>query len=44
LSDWIFNNGHQGFTQPLWTWMSVGNFNISFSLVLDGLSLTMLSW
>ena len=39
----FINNGHQGFTQPLWTWMSVGNFNISFSLVLDGLSLTMLS-
>ncbi|MCS6037243.1 hypothetical protein LNQ52_18620 [Klebsiella pneumoniae subsp. pneumoniae] len=28
---------------PLWTWMSVGDFNIGFNLVLDGLSLTMLS-
>ncbi|NDL65285.1 NADH-quinone oxidoreductase subunit L [Acerihabitans arboris] len=31
------------FNQPLWTWMSVGNFNIAFTLTLDGLSLTMLS-
>lgn len=31
------------FIQPLWTWMAVGNFNIGFNLVLDGLSLTMLS-
>ena len=30
------------FSQPLWTWMSVGNFNIPFTLALDGLSLTML--
>ncbi len=28
---------------PLWNWMSVGDFNIGFNLVLDGLSLTMLS-
>ncbi len=30
------------FIQPLWTWMSVGTFNIPFTLMLDGLSLTML--
>lgn len=40
--------GHQAgnggvFTQPLWTWMSVENFNIAVTLSLDGLSLTMLS-
>ncbi|WP_213989794.1 NADH-quinone oxidoreductase subunit L [Sodalis sp. dw_96] len=31
------------FNQPLWTWMSVDNFNIAVTLSLDGLSLTMLS-
>ena len=30
------------FTQVLWTWMSVGTFKPSFTLYLDGLSLTML--
>ncbi len=39
----FFANGKQAFSQPLWTWMSVGNFNIGFNPVLDGLSLTMLS-
>ncbi len=40
----FFANGKQAFSQPLWTWMSVGNFNIGFNLVLDGLSLTMPLW
>ncbi len=31
------------FNQPLWTWMTVGNFHIAFTLTLDGLALTMLS-
>ncbi|AOR59475.1 NADH-quinone oxidoreductase subunit L [Pectobacterium parmentieri] len=31
------------FNQHLWTWMTVGNFDISVTLVLDGLSVTMLS-
>ncbi|KEY57696.1 NADH-quinone oxidoreductase subunit L [Serratia sp. DD3] len=35
--------GVQLFEQHLWTWMAVGNFNIGVTLVLDGLSLTMLS-
>lgn len=35
--------GVQLFEQSLWTWMSVGNFNIGVTLTLDGLSLTMLS-
>lgn len=39
----FFNNGRQAYSVPLWNWMSVGNFNIGFNLVLDGLSLTMLS-
>ena len=39
----FFANGEQTYSQPLWTWMSVGDFNIGFNLVLDGLSLTMLS-
>lgn len=30
------------YVQRLWQWMAVGNFNPSFSLALDGLSLTML--
>lgn len=38
----FFANGEQTYSQPLWTWMSVGDFNIGFNLVLDGLSLTML--
>ncbi len=39
----FMENGRQAFSLPLWTWMSVGNFHIDFTLVLDGLSLTMLS-
>ncbi|HBW39235.1 MAG TPA: NADH-quinone oxidoreductase subunit L, partial [Leclercia adecarboxylata] len=39
----FFSNGRQPHSVPLWTWMSVGDFNIGFNLVLDGLSLTMLS-
>ncbi|AIA71844.1 NADH-quinone oxidoreductase chain L [Pectobacterium atrosepticum SCRI1043] len=31
------------FNQHLWTWMTVGNFDISVTLMLDGLSVTMLS-
>jgi NADH-quinone oxidoreductase subunit L len=30
------------YVQTLWTWMQVGDFNASFGLHLDGLSLTML--
>ncbi|WP_394662004.1 NADH-quinone oxidoreductase subunit L [uncultured Pantoea sp.] len=39
----FFSQGQQPFTQALWTWMQVGNFDIKVNLVLDGLSLTMLS-
>ncbi|BDH45098.1 NADH-quinone oxidoreductase subunit L [Salmonella enterica subsp. enterica serovar Choleraesuis] len=39
----FLGGSRQPFTQPLWTWMAVGDFNIGFNLVLDGLSLTMLS-
>lgn len=28
----FFNNGRQPFSVPLWTWMSVGDFNIGFNL------------
>ncbi len=38
----FFANGEQLYSQPR-TWMSVGDFNIGFNLVLDGLSLTMSS-
>ena len=34
--------GYKPYPQELWTWMSVGAFNIPFTLSLDGLSLTML--
>lgn len=30
------------FTQSLWTWMSAADFNIAATLLLDGLSLTMI--
>ncbi len=30
----FFANGEQAYSQPLWTWMSVGDFNIGFNLVL----------
>lgn len=30
------------FSQTLWTWMSVGNFNAGFTLYLDGVSLVMM--
>uniref|UniRef100_UPI0028A5E67E proton-conducting transporter transmembrane domain-containing protein n=1 Tax=Pantoea sp. TaxID=69393 RepID=UPI0028A5E67E len=39
----FFSQGQQPFTQALWTWMNVGHFDIKVNLVLDGLSLTMLS-
>lgn len=39
----FFVNGEQIYSQSLWTWMSVGDFNIGFNLVLDGLSLIMFS-
>ncbi|QEY15546.1 NADH-quinone oxidoreductase subunit L [Cellvibrio sp. KY-GH-1] len=40
----FLNHVEQGghYVQQLWTWMQVGNFNASFGLHLDGLSLTML--
>ena len=27
----FFANGQQAYSQPLWTWMSVGDFNIGFN-------------
>lgn len=38
----FFANGQETQVLTLWSWMSAGNFNIPFTLVLDGLSLTML--
>src|SRR5476649_422751 len=35
--------GVEIFNQNLWNWMQVGDFNISATLTLDGLSMTMLS-
>jgi len=35
--------GVEIFNQTLWNWMQVGDFNISATLTLDGLSMTMLS-
>ncbi|CAK8741921.1 hypothetical protein SODG_005239 [Sodalis praecaptivus] len=36
-------DGAAVFTQTLWHWMAVGDFQIPITLSLDGLSLTMLS-
>lgn len=38
----FFAQGQVTQTETLWNWMSAGNFSIPFTLVLDGLSLTML--
>lgn len=38
----FFAQGQVTQTEILWNWMSAGNFSIPFTLVLDGLSLTML--
>lgn len=38
----LANGAYPPYTELLWTWMSVADFNIPFSLRLDGLSLTML--
>ncbi|MDR0217819.1 MAG: NADH-quinone oxidoreductase subunit L [Enterobacteriaceae bacterium] len=37
------DGGYFVYTQTLWNWMDAGDFNIPVTLVLDGLSLTMLS-
>ncbi|CDG18284.1 NADH-quinone oxidoreductase subunit L [Xenorhabdus doucetiae] len=43
--DFLAQNGAGGlvYSQTLWNWMAVDNFSIPVNLVLDGLSLTMLS-
>lgn len=41
--DFFGNDSTMVFKQFLWSWMSVGNFCITMTLNLDGLSLTMLS-
>ncbi|HEQ1857409.1 TPA: NADH-quinone oxidoreductase subunit L [Providencia alcalifaciens] len=41
-SEFLTHGAGYVYPQMLWTWMSVGNFTIPFSLSLDGLSLTML--
>ncbi|HHR5845966.1 TPA: NADH-quinone oxidoreductase subunit L [Providencia alcalifaciens] len=41
-SEFLTHESGYVYPQMLWTWMSVGNFTIPFSLSLDGLSLTML--
>lgn len=38
----LANGAYPPYTDLLWTWMSVGDFNIPFTIRLDGLSLTML--
>lgn len=37
-----YSDGVAMFVQPLWTWISSGDFRIAITLNLDGLSLTML--
>ncbi|MDR5612356.1 MAG: proton-conducting transporter membrane subunit, partial [Arsenophonus sp.] len=43
--DFCANNADGGYAyrQTLWHWIAVGDFNIPITLVLDGLSLTMLA-
>ncbi|MDX7998116.1 NADH-quinone oxidoreductase subunit L [Xenorhabdus sp. Reich] len=43
--DFVSQNGAGGlvYSQTLWNWMDAGDFSIPVNLVLDGLSLTMLS-
>ncbi|KAB7661440.1 NADH-quinone oxidoreductase subunit L [Plesiomonas shigelloides] len=41
--DFLVLHPQNTYTQPLWTWMAVGDLQVSLSLYLDGLSLTMLS-
>lgn len=41
--DFLVLHPQNTYTQPLWTWMAVGDLQINLSLYLDGLSLTMLS-
>lgn len=41
--DFLVLHPQNTFTQPLWTWMAVGDLQVNLSLYLDGLSLTMLS-
>ncbi|MDC9588263.1 NADH-quinone oxidoreductase subunit L [Xenorhabdus sp. XENO-10] len=43
--EFLTHNGAGGlaYSQTLWNWMAVDNFSIPVNLVLDGLSLTMLS-
>lgn len=40
--DFCHSDGVAMFIQPLWTWISSGDFRIAITLNLDGLSLTML--
>lgn len=41
--DFLVLHPQNTYTQPLWTWMAVGDLRVNLSLYLDGLSLTMLS-
>lgn len=41
--DFLVLHPQNAYTQPLWTWMAVGDLQVNLSLYLDGLSLTMLS-
>lgn len=41
--DFMSQGANTVYSQPLWTWMAVDNFNMTATLILDGLSLTMLS-
>lgn len=41
--DFLVLHPQNTYTQPLWTWMAVGDLHVNLSLYLDGLSLTMLS-
>ncbi|WWP00220.1 MAG: NADH-quinone oxidoreductase subunit L [Candidatus Dasytiphilus stammeri] len=39
----FFQENHLGYSQKFWNWIKIGSFSIDINLMIDGLSLTMLS-
>ncbi|WWO97241.1 MAG: NADH-quinone oxidoreductase subunit L [Candidatus Dasytiphilus stammeri] len=39
----FFQENHLGYYQKFWSWIKIGSFSIDINLMIDGLSLTMLS-
>ncbi|WWO99619.1 MAG: NADH-quinone oxidoreductase subunit L [Candidatus Dasytiphilus stammeri] len=43
INIYFFKKNHFGFSQKLWNWINIGHFSIDINLMIDGLSLMMLS-